>query len=67
MGRCISYHTDVVKEARTLGPNPDTSGVLEWIDQADRSNRTWARNTLAVFAAIVIPLLAAVKLGLLPQ
>lgn len=65
MATCASYHQDIAKQEKPFLPESELSGVLEWIDRADRANRIWARNFLAVFAALAIPLLIAVKLGLL--
>lgn len=65
MATCISYHTEAAKQAKAFLPDSEADGVLEWVDRADRSNRTWARNVLTVLAALIVPLLAALKSGVI--
>ena len=42
-------------------------GVVQWIDEAEITNRTWARNALIVVAVFVALVLLAARLGLLPR
>lgn len=49
-------------------PSPRTiQGLFQWIHEADRANRPWARNSLVLLALFVTLVLLAIKLGVLPQ
>ncbi len=41
------------------------SGVLQWIDEAEASGRTWARNALVVIGLLLAVLWLALKTGLI--
>jgi len=41
------------------------SGLLQWIREAQATQRTWARNALIAFGILFVILLLAMRLGLL--
>ena len=55
---------------RPGGTRPSTraiQGVLQWIDEAEAANGTWARNTLMVLSIFVVLVLLAVRMERLLQ
>ena len=62
---------DKVWERKRPGVTPPSrraiQDVVQWIDEAEIANRTWARNALIVVAVVVALVLLAARLGLLPQ
>jgi len=57
-----------LSSARRRGAMPPSrraiSDLLEWIDEAQTAQRTWARNALLVVGTIAVLLWLALRLGL---
>ncbi len=57
------------RERIGVGPPSPRSiqGLFQWIHDADRANRPWARNALVLLAFFATLVLLAIQLGVLPQ
>ncbi len=63
-GGTQSDHRGQKRRGVTWASDRAVSGVLQWIDDAEASGRTWARNALAVIGVLLALLVIALKTGL---